>query len=113
MLHGSLRVSKYVPTVVPLGLAVRYERVIGTSGSTRLRAQISEGRSRSSMILLIKFICVSDAFRIVAWLLTLSFAMTKSQEIASNLNLPIFWQTDITINDWNRHLDRHHDDDCR
>ncbi len=42
-----------------------------------------------------------------------TFAMTTSQEIASNLNLPIFWQKVITIDDWNRHLNRHHDNDYR
>ena len=42
-----------------------------------------------------------------------TFAMAKSQEIASNLNLPIFWQKVIMVNDWNRHLNRHHDNDYR
>ena len=37
------------------------------------------------------------------------FARARSQEIASNLNLPILWQKVITINDWTRHLNRHHD----
>ncbi len=40
-----------------------------------------------------------------------TFAMTKSHAIASKLNLLIFWQKVITINDWNRHLNRHHDND--
>ena len=42
-----------------------------------------------------------------------TFVMTKGQEIASNLNLRIFRQKVITINDWHRHLNRHHDNDYR